>query len=248
MAALLARRDAPRAPPGVPDGPRPGPCDPDDVVRAMPDTSCTAAAAIDLLHARILRIWGERQRRTRLRTANSQRSDWRLWYQALGHLEWAFASARGIVPLISCPLDRTIYLKESIEMSFARPQPVRPRLRQTVSRCGTTRPKPTCCHPCRRPGYFDDAVDMLATGDMLLVSAPDGGQGHVRRRSGRPDVCGPIGVTQNDSVPWLPSSVAANVAWTSAVPFTASLPRWWMALRLPALPRWFDPLPHGEGF
>ncbi len=25
-------------------------------------------------------------------------------------------------------------------------------------------------------GYFDDAVDMLATGDMLLVSAPDGGK------------------------------------------------------------------------
>ena len=25
-------------------------------------------------------------------------------------------------------------------------------------------------------GYFDDAVDMLASGDMLLVSAPDGGK------------------------------------------------------------------------
>ncbi len=28
----------------------------------------------------------------------------------------------------------------------------------------------------QRPGYFDDAVDMLASGDMLLVSAPDGGK------------------------------------------------------------------------
>ena len=27
-----------------------------------------------------------------------------------------------------------------------------------------------------RPGYFDDAVDMLATGDMLLVTAPEGGR------------------------------------------------------------------------
>ena len=27
-----------------------------------------------------------------------------------------------------------------------------------------------------RPGYFDDAVDMLAGGDMLLVSTPEGGQ------------------------------------------------------------------------
>ena len=26
------------------------------------------------------------------------------------------------------------------------------------------------------PGYFDDAVDMLASGDMLLVSAPEGGK------------------------------------------------------------------------
>jgi hypothetical protein len=38
-----------------------------------------------------------------------------------------------------------------------------------------------------QPGYFDDAVGMLATGDMLMVSAEDGGrilfvtgtQGHV---------------------------------------------------------------------
>ena len=28
----------------------------------------------------------------------------------------------------------------------------------------------------QKPGYFDDAVDMLASGDMLLVSAPDGGK------------------------------------------------------------------------
>ena len=28
----------------------------------------------------------------------------------------------------------------------------------------------------QKPGYFDDAVDMLASGDMLLVSAPDGGR------------------------------------------------------------------------
>ncbi len=26
------------------------------------------------------------------------------------------------------------------------------------------------------PGYFDDAVDMLANGDMLLVSGPSGGK------------------------------------------------------------------------
>ena len=26
------------------------------------------------------------------------------------------------------------------------------------------------------PGYFDEAVDMLASGDMLLVTAPEGGK------------------------------------------------------------------------
>ncbi len=26
------------------------------------------------------------------------------------------------------------------------------------------------------PGYFDEAVDMLSSGDMLLVSAPEGGK------------------------------------------------------------------------
>ena len=37
------------------------------------------------------------------------------------------------------------------------------------------------------PGYFDEAIDMLASGDMVLVSARDGGQGHVHggcRRAG----------------------------------------------------------------
>ncbi|WP_158743060.1 hypothetical protein [Acidisphaera sp. L21] len=27
-----------------------------------------------------------------------------------------------------------------------------------------------------RPGFFDDAADMLAGGDMVLVSAPEGGR------------------------------------------------------------------------
>ncbi len=27
-----------------------------------------------------------------------------------------------------------------------------------------------------RPGFFDDAVDMLANGDMLMVTAPEGGR------------------------------------------------------------------------
>jgi hypothetical protein len=44
---------------------------------------------------RILRIWGERQAAPRCDRAR-QKSDWRLWYQALAQLEWALR-ARGIV-------------------------------------------------------------------------------------------------------------------------------------------------------
>ncbi len=51
--------------------------------------------SIELLHARILRIWGERQAAPRADRMN-QRSDYRLWHQALGQLEWALR-ARGIV-------------------------------------------------------------------------------------------------------------------------------------------------------
>ena len=47
------------------------------------------------VHVRILRIWGERQRAPQ---ANRllQRSDWRLWHQAIGQLEWSLR-ARGVV-------------------------------------------------------------------------------------------------------------------------------------------------------
>lgn len=91
MAALMARRDGA----GVhwrPDGPL-RPCDPDDIVRCL--DILYRQRSIELVHARILRIWGERQaapRGDRLQ----QSSDWRLWYQALGQLEWALR-ARGIV-------------------------------------------------------------------------------------------------------------------------------------------------------
>ena len=91
MAALLARRD------GAPLSWRPDaqarPCDPEDVLRCL--DSLYRQRSIELLHARILRIWGERQAAPRCDRAQ-QRSDWRLWYQALGQLEWALR-ARGIV-------------------------------------------------------------------------------------------------------------------------------------------------------
>ena len=91
MAVLVARRDGAAAS-WRPDGPQ-RPCEPDDIVKCL-DT-LYRQRSIELLHARILRIWGERQRPPRVDRLG-QRSDWRLWHQALGQLEWALR-ARGIV-------------------------------------------------------------------------------------------------------------------------------------------------------
>ncbi len=91
MAVLLARRDG-AGEAWRPDGP-PRPCDPDDVIRCF-DT-LYRQRSIELLHVRILRIWGERQRPPHP-DRPWQNSDWRLWRQALGQLEWALR-ARDVV-------------------------------------------------------------------------------------------------------------------------------------------------------
>jgi hypothetical protein len=91
MEALMARRDGAGAS-WRPEGPA-RPCEPDDVVRCL-DT-LYRQRGIELLHARILRVWGERGRSPQ-RDILQQRSDWRLWYQALGQLEWLLRD-RGIV-------------------------------------------------------------------------------------------------------------------------------------------------------
>jgi hypothetical protein len=91
MESLIARRDGA----GLgwrPEGP-PRPCDPEDITRCL--DILYRQRTIELLHARILRIWGERQAAPRCDRAR-QKSDWRLWYQALAQLEWALR-ARGIV-------------------------------------------------------------------------------------------------------------------------------------------------------
>ncbi len=91
VAALVARRDGAGAA-WRPDGPA-RPCDPEDIVRCL--DRLYRARGIELLHARILRIWGERQCAPRP-DRPGQLSDARLWRQALGQLGWALR-ARGIV-------------------------------------------------------------------------------------------------------------------------------------------------------
>lgn len=91
IAALTARhlgvRSLPRA------GKVARPCEPDDVLKCL-DT-LYRRRRIELVHARILRAWGERQTAPNPAFA-AERSDWRLWREALDRLEWPLR-VKGIV-------------------------------------------------------------------------------------------------------------------------------------------------------
>ena len=83
MTALVARRNGTK--PTAGQGATRRPCEPDDVVKCL-DT-LYRRRRIDLVHARILRIWGERQAEPN--PANPrERCDWRLWREAMERLEW----------------------------------------------------------------------------------------------------------------------------------------------------------------
>src|SRR6478735_12055800 len=78
MAALMARRDGARY--TANQGRVVRPCEPDDVVKCL--DGLYRQRRIDLVHARILRIWGERQSAPNPAVAR-ERSDWRLWREAM---------------------------------------------------------------------------------------------------------------------------------------------------------------------
>ncbi len=89
MGALVARREGSHC-----DGPRTArPCDPDDVVKCL--DQLYRRRRIDLLHARILRIWGERGMAPNPKFP-PERCDWRIWREALDRLEWPLR-VKGIV-------------------------------------------------------------------------------------------------------------------------------------------------------
>jgi hypothetical protein len=89
MGALIARRDGARR-----DGPGTArPCDPDDIVKCL--DQLYRRRRIDLVHARMLRIWGERGTAPNPAYA-SERCDWRLWREALDRMEWPLR-VKGIV-------------------------------------------------------------------------------------------------------------------------------------------------------
>ena len=89
MAALVARREGSRN-----SGVRVArPCDPDDVVKCL--DQLYRRRRIDLVHARILRIWGERGVAPNP-AYRLERCDWRIWREALSRLEWPLR-VKGIV-------------------------------------------------------------------------------------------------------------------------------------------------------
>jgi hypothetical protein len=91
MAALIARREGARY--TANKGLVSRPCDPDDVVRSL--DGLYRQKRIDLAHARILRIWGERQMAPS-RSVVAEQHDHRLWVEALERLEWPLR-VKGIV-------------------------------------------------------------------------------------------------------------------------------------------------------
>jgi hypothetical protein len=91
MVALRARRDGARY--TANRGSISRPCEPDDIIRCL-DT-LYRRRRVDLVHARILRIWGERQVPPNPAYA-AERCDFRLWREAMERLEWPLR-VKGIV-------------------------------------------------------------------------------------------------------------------------------------------------------
>jgi hypothetical protein len=90
MAALTARRDGARY--TANKGKVIRPCDPDDVIKCL-DT-LYRRRRIDLVHARVLRTWGDRQMAPPRH--ESERNDYRVWREAMERLE-GLLRIKGIV-------------------------------------------------------------------------------------------------------------------------------------------------------
>ena len=91
MAALVARRDGARVAAGR--GAVIRPCEPDDVVKCL--DRLYRQRRIDLQHARIMRIWGERGSAPSPRIP-AERADLRLWREAMERLDFPLRQ-KGIV-------------------------------------------------------------------------------------------------------------------------------------------------------
>jgi len=104
MAALVARRDGARIVAGA--GRVQRPCEPDDVVKCL--DRLYRQRRIDLAHARIMRIWGERGEAPNPRYLR-EKGDWRLWNEAMQRLDWPLRM-KGIVvgPIMPLPAEEGV--------------------------------------------------------------------------------------------------------------------------------------------
>ena len=91
MSALAARRDGARYSAGL--GKVARPCEPDDVIKCL--DRLYRRRRIDLVHARILRIWGERGVPPNP-AHQAERSDFRVWREAMERIDWLLR-IKGIV-------------------------------------------------------------------------------------------------------------------------------------------------------
>lgn len=91
MAALIARREGARY--TANKGLTTRPCDPDDVINCL--DALFRQQRVTLAHARVLRIWGERQIAPS-RAVVAEHNDHRLWSEALEILQWPLRG-KGIV-------------------------------------------------------------------------------------------------------------------------------------------------------
>lgn len=90
ISALIGRRQGARSDRG---SCLPRPCEPDDVVKCL--DQLYRHRRIDLVHARILRKWGERGMAPNA-TYPAERTDAKLWREAMERLEWPLR-IKGIV-------------------------------------------------------------------------------------------------------------------------------------------------------
>jgi hypothetical protein len=91
MSALIARHEGARIVAGA--GSKLRPCEPDDVVKCL--DRLYRQRRIDLVHARIMRLWGERGMAPDPRQL-SERNDWRIWNEAMQRMDWPLRM-KGIV-------------------------------------------------------------------------------------------------------------------------------------------------------
>ncbi len=91
MAALKARSEGARFAANL--GKVLRPCEPDDVIKCL--DRLYRQRRIDLVHARVLRHWGDRQMPPNPAFAR-ERCDWKLWREAMDRLEWPLR-IKGIV-------------------------------------------------------------------------------------------------------------------------------------------------------